>query len=396
MAAGEVIMGVSRRERRMKIVAGAFFACLLATTGIARPAMAESARQSFDLRVLDAPHAVRTDAGMQVFQELHLTNFTDAPLAVARVEVVDAADGQVLVAFAGEGLQRRFALIGAPHAARDTIVPPGRRGVVYIEWPVHDRRPAAIEHVVTYAAPGDAGRGSVRGVRATVAYATGTPLGPPLRGGPWIAVHAAAWRNGHRRVFNTVDGMACIPGRFAVDFIRVDAAGRTTHGNPDVPGDWLGYGAAVLAVADASVAAVRDAMAESASVSGNPKHALAEDAGNYVALRLDDGRYAFYEHLRPGSVAVRVGQRVHRGEVLGQLGFTGASVGPHLHFHVSDGLSTLASEGRPFVFDAFDLLGAYADPGMFGKAVWTPRNEAEARRRQGEWPAENAVVRFAD
>ena len=380
----------------MKIVAGAFFACLLAAAGIARPAMAESARQSFDLRVLDAPHAVRTDTGMQVFQELHLTNFTDAPLAVARVEVVDAADGQVLAAFAGEDLQRRLALIGAPLAARDAIVPPGRRGVVYIEWPVHDRRPAVIEHVVTYAAPGDAGQGSVRGARATVVYATGTPLGPPLGGGPWIAVHAAAWRNGHRRVFNTVDGMARIPGRFAVDFIRVDATGRMTRGNPDVPGDWLGYGAAVLAVADASVAAVRDAMAESVSVSGNPKHALAEDAGNYVALRLDDGRYAFYEHLRPGSVVVRVGQRVHRGEVLGQLGFTGASVGPHLHFHVSDGPSTIASEGRPFVLDAFDLLGAYADPGMFGKAVWTPRNEAEARRRQAEWPAENAVVRFAD
>jgi len=302
----------------------------------------------------------------------------------------------VLAACAGEDLQRRLALTGAPLAARDAIVPPGRRGVLYIEWPVHDRRPAAIEHVVTYVAPGDAGQGSVRGARATVAYATGTPLGPPLRGGPWIAVHAAAWRDGHRRVFNTVDSMARIPGRFAVDFIRVDATGRMTRGNPDVPGDWLGYGAAVLAVADASVAAVRDAMAESVSVSGNPKHALAEDAGNYVALRLDDGRYAFYEHLRPGSVAVRVGQRVHRGEVLGQLGFTGASVGPHLHFHVSDGPSTIASEGRPFAFDAFDLLGAYADPGMFGKAVWTPRNEAEARRRQAEWPAENAVVRFAD
>jgi len=380
----------------MKMLAGMFFACLLVAAGVARVAMAESARQSFDLRVPDAPQAVRTDAGTQVFQELHLTNFTDAPLALARVEVVDAADGQVLAAFAGESLQRRFALVGAPIAARDTLVPPGRRGVVYIEWSAHGRRPPAIEHVVTYAAPGGAGQGSVRGARATVAYAAGAPLGPPLRGGPWIAVHAAAWRNGHRRVFNTVDGMARIPGRFAVDFIRVDASGRMTHGDPDVPRDWLGYGAAVLAVADARVVAVRDSMTESASVSGNPKHALAEDAGNYVAIRLADGRYAFYEHLRPGTVAVRVGQRVHRGEVLGQLGFTGASVGPHLHFHVSDGPSTIAAEGRAFAFDAFDLLGAYDDPGMFGKAAWTPRSEAEARRRQGEWPAENAVVRFAD
>ncbi|HEX8779369.1 MAG TPA: hypothetical protein VF738_14745, partial [Rhodanobacter sp.] len=114
----------------MKIPASVFFACLLAVAvaGVARVAGAESARQSFDLRVLEAPQALRTDAGLQVFQELHLTNFTDAPLAVARVEVVDAADGQVLAAFAGENLQRRFALVGAPVAARDTVVPPGRRG----------------------------------------------------------------------------------------------------------------------------------------------------------------------------------------------------------------------------------------------------------------------------
>ncbi|HKR75587.1 MAG TPA: M23 family metallopeptidase [Rhodanobacter sp.] len=380
----------------MKAVTNILFACFLAVACTAREAWSQPSGQSFDLRLLDAPHAVHTDAGTQVFQELHLTNFAQAPLRLSRVDVVDAGDGRILATFTGEALQRRFALIGTSAAAHDLVVPPGRHGVVYIEWPAQGRHPRMIGHVVTYMAPPDAAALVVRGARATMSYAGGVALGPPLRGGPWVAIHGADWAKGHRRVFNAVDGAARIPGRFAVDWMRVDASGHLAHGDRDVPRNWLGYGADVLAVADATVAAVHDGMAEAASVSGNPRHTLAEDAGNYVAIRLDDGRYAFYEHLRPGSVAVRPGQRVHQGAVLGALGFTGASTGPHLHFHVADGPSPIGSEGLPFAFDAFDLLGSYGELGRLDKAGWTSRRAGEAERRLDEWPAENAVVRFPD
>jgi hypothetical protein len=63
---------------------------------------------------------------------------------------------------------------------------------------------------------------------------------------------------------------------------------------------------------------------------------------------------------------------------------------------VSDGPSTVGSEGRPFVLDAFDLLGSYRDLGRLGKAGWTPRPSQEAAQRHDEWPGENAVVRFPD
>ncbi|MFK2879329.1 M23 family metallopeptidase [Rhodanobacter hydrolyticus] len=333
---------------------------------------------------------------MQVFQELHLTNFSATPLRLSRVMVVDAQDGHLLAAWIGDALRQRFALIGAAATTPDLLVPPGRRGVVYIEWPTHGQAPRAVEHVVEYTAQPDASTVVVRGARATVSYPTGAALGPPLRGGPWVAIHGAGWATGHRRVFNVVDGTARIPGRFAIDWVRVDAAGHLARGDRDVPSNWLGYGVDVLAVADATVVAVRDSMAESSSVSGNPKHVLAEDAGNFVTIRLGDGRYAFYEHLRPGSIVVGPGQRVHRGDVLGGLGFTGASTGPHLHFHVADGPSPIGAEGRPFALDAFDLLGSYDDLGQLGKAAWKPRREDEAEQRRGEWPAENAVVRFPD
>ena len=378
----------------MKTTLNRLVVLLLALAPVAHAAQPASLQPSFDLRVLDVPHAATTDAGTQVFEELHLTNFTDAPLRLVRVEVVDAQDGRVLVRFAGDALKQRLARIGNPAAPGDSVVAPGTRDVLYIEWPVHAHRPQAIAHVVTYAHIPAAETDVVRGARTPVSYAAGVPLGPPLRGGPWVAIHRADWARGHRRVFNAVGGQARIPGRFAIDWIRVDDAGNTSHGDPDLPRHWLGYGAPVLAVADATVAAVRDDMAESSSVSANPRHVLADDAGNFVTLRLDDGRHAFYEHLRPGSITVHPGQRVRRGAVLAELGFTGASTGPHLHFHVSDGSSRIGAEGRPFTLAGFDLLGSYGDLGGLGKAAWTPRSTREDEHRVDEWPAENAVVRF--
>lgn len=368
--------------------------CHYARAGAARPAQDERVQGAFDLWVTDLPHAVQTDTGVQFVYELHLTNVSGTPLRLRRLQVIDARDGRVLATFAGNELQSRLA--PAPvGGGQGPVVEPGQRSVLYLEWMAPARRPDALVHVLTYAAAPDAAA-SVRGGRTAVSYAAGTPLGPPLRGGPWIAIHYAGWANGHRRVFDTVEGKARIPGRFAIDWVRVDDDGHMTHDDPDVPANALGYGAPVLAVADATVVAVRADMPEAARVSAHPRRALRDEAGNYVTLRLGDGRCAFYEHLRPGSVTVRPGQRVRRGQVLGALGFTGASTGPHLHFHVADGSSPIGAEGRPFVLDGFDLLGRYADPARFGKGTWSPRRAGETIHRSGEWPAENAVVRFPD
>ncbi len=74
--------------------------------------------------------------------------------------------------------------------------------------------------------------------------------------------------------------------------------------------------------------------------------------GNWISLRVGSA-YVFYAHLQPGSILVREGQRVRRGQVLGRLGNSGNSVGPHLHFHVGDDNSLNGSEPVPFVFDSF-------------------------------------------
>lgn len=58
-------------------------------------------------------------------------------------------------------------------------------------------------------------------------------------------------------------------------------------------------------------------------------------AGHYVILDGDgeDRDYGFM-HLQTGSIPVSAGQRVRTGDLLGRVGSTGASSGPHLHFEI--------------------------------------------------------------
>src|SRR3546814_17672299 len=73
-------------------------------------------------------------------------------------------------------------------------------------------------------------------------------LGAPLRVGPWAAIHSPEWPRGHRRVLYAVAGRARIPGRFAIDWVRLDADGRSARGDADRVAHALAYAAEVLEV----------------------------------------------------------------------------------------------------------------------------------------------------
>ena len=68
--------------------------------------------------------------------------------------------------------------------------------------------------------------------------------------------------------------------------------------------------------------------------------------GNFVSVVHQDGSEAFYLHMVTNSPVVVAGQEVRRGDVLGALGNTGNSTGPHVHFHVNGPGSTISIPAR--------------------------------------------------
>jgi murein DD-endopeptidase MepM/ murein hydrolase activator NlpD len=61
----------------------------------------------------------------------------------------------------------------------------------------------------------------------------------------------------------------------------------------------------------------------------------AAGAGHYIVLDADDEDHDYvFMHLRTGSITVAEGDRVRTGQAIGEVGNTGSSTGPHLHFEI--------------------------------------------------------------
>ena len=191
----------------------------------------------------------------------------------------------------------------------------------------------------------------------------------PLRGEGWVAVNSPADRIPSH-------GVDMLGQRFAFDFIKVDGRGLPY----DRPGGYLraftiggatraayAWGAAVHAPFDGEVVTVLDGRPERRRLHAGREIALAlwQAArfkpsrlplvlGNHVILRRGDV-YAGFAHLAPGSVAVRPGDAVTTGQVLGLVGHTGNSTAPHLHFQLMDSPDLPTARGVPAAFTAYEV-----------------------------------------
>ncbi len=369
-----------------------------ATSGSRHPAV-----QSVDIQIPLAPMPV-TVAGKRVLAyEVHVTNFRPFDVELLRVGIVNAADGSPLAELSGTQLASRLGRVGM--AAKDSELrrlPAGARTVVYLWMPIEHGTalPDRLKHQIELDLLRPSGRERTVVTDSGCVVRTEQPLvlDAPLKGGPWVALYDPTMVGGHRTSIYTLNGRARIPARFAIDWVKLADDASHARGNAENISNWHGYGSEVLAVADGKIVDAVDDMSEGAKLSeASGPLALEQASGNYITLDLGGGRYAFYEHLQHGSIAVKAGDRVQRGQVLGRLGNSGSSSsGPHLHFHVADGTTELAAEGIPYVFRNFEVLGAYDDIETFATGErWKPFPNG-AGRRNLELPAANTVVVFRE
>lgn len=141
-----------------------------------------------------------------------------------------------------------------------------------------------------------------------------TALAPPFEG-RWRAVEDKT-RHHQLKAF----------ALHALDLMKVDAEGRVHQGTGRELTDFYGWGTTVHAPADGEVLQADDRFDDLPAGKGG---AFAE--ANFITLRHAGGECTTFGHLRKGSATVRAGERVKKGQPLGQVGNSGASNFPHCH-----------------------------------------------------------------
>jgi Peptidase family M23 len=188
---------------------------------------------------------------------------------------------------------------------------------------------------------------------------------PPVRGAGWLASSACCKPNLHRDLRVAIDGVRIeTPETFAVDWAKAKGD-RLFDGDGKRVEQYYGFGADILAVADGTVVYIQDGMPdETPFVSMVPK-SKSDYGGNNIILKIAPNVFAWYAHLRQGSVTVKVGDAVKAGAPIAKLGNSGPSEGPHLHFGLLDKPDPVAGRSLPFVLDS---------------SPWTARSISTPRR----------------
>jgi hypothetical protein len=355
-------------------------------------------RTPVEVQVLAPPVPAAALGRVHLVYELHLTNFGAAAATLERIDVLDGTEA-ALTSWSGPQLWARIRVLGqADPAAPTGVLPPGSRAVVYawLTLPAGQAAPATLVHRLMLS---DAlGERATETTPALRLAAGGAAIEAPVRGGPWVAVRGPSNGSAHRMSFVTLDGRTRVPQRFAVDWALLGDDGLLFHGERSDVRNWYGYDAPVHAAAAGTVVLVRD---------GQPDHRAFDTAvpavmdasaatGNTIVIDMGQGRYATYAHLKPGSLRVHEGERVAAGQEIARIGNSGNTLGPHLHFQISDAAEPLGGEGLPFALQSFDLVGRIASlPALLNGQPWTPSAAQPPRAVTAELPLENMVIRFA-
>ena len=193
-------------------------------------------------------------------------------------------------------------------------------------------------------------------VQVTVSHPGAVELDSPLTG-EWFVLNGghSVLLNGHSPNESN-----------AVDLVRLGANERTHTGGDGAPlSRYAAFGLSVLAPADGRIVEVTDVFADTPPGT-NGAHA------NHLVMDIGDGRYVSMAHLEQGSVTVRVGDDVRRGQRLAAVGNSGHSNEPHLHLQVQDSPAGADAERTyPMVFRNVHITRGGPWPGGDSRGVRT-------------------------
>jgi murein DD-endopeptidase MepM/ murein hydrolase activator NlpD/urea transporter len=169
-----------------------------------------------------------------------------------------------------------------------------------------------------------------RVAQARVGSPGSVPLALPFVG-EWTVSQGFSGEHTHRGLW-----------RHALDFV-VLKGGKSFTNRGNRLEDFFCYGLPVLSPVYGQVWHVVNHVADNAPGTIN----AVDNWGNYVLLRLADGKFVLLAHLQPGSAPLLPGAWVKPGDLLGLCGNSGRSPQPHIHLHVQTA-AVLGAPTAPF------------------------------------------------
>ncbi|WP_319453187.1 MULTISPECIES: M23 family metallopeptidase [unclassified Mycobacterium] len=342
--------------------------------------------------VIAAPVPVpATDGRVHLAYELQLVNAMGFDVTLTSLTV--KSGDQPLLTLTGDKLAYWTRALGAGQTPT-TKLGPGQGGIVWLDVEVDGGTPVPTEltHTldVTLAKPMPPLLPATMTedvAHVTVSDHQPAVISPPLDGPMWLDANSCCDMTAHRMAMNPLNGALWAAERFAIDYVQLSADGTVYKGDRSKPESYPYFGADIHAVADGPVVGVMEGLPEQVAGQSPTGLPLDQYGGNHVVQDIGGGNYAFYAHLKTGSVKVKPGDQLTSGQVIANLGNTGNTDAPHLHFHVMSTPDPLRSNGLPFVFTSFKLDGMMPsmdalDPVLLGKPApmkpgFTPRDETD-------------------
>jgi murein DD-endopeptidase MepM/ murein hydrolase activator NlpD len=114
--------------------------------------------------------------------------------------------------------------------------------------------------------------------------------------------------------------------------ILINNDGVSHQANGEANEDYYAFGKEIIAPCNGEVVLAVDGIKDNIPGILNPSHT----PGNSVVIKTKNNEYLYFAHLKQNSIAVKQGQKVEHGQLLGFCGNSGNSSQPHLHFHLQD------------------------------------------------------------